>query len=81
MATLTTEVVRPPEPSVGPKPRRRRRFSGRWILPTWMVLVILWLALHSGKIILAVFILRGHADPFDEATRRTDGSRADDNHD
>jgi spermidine/putrescine transport system permease protein len=43
MTTLTAEVVKPPEPSAPPTPRRRRRFSGRWVLPTWMALVILWL--------------------------------------
>lgn len=53
MATLTTEVTKPPEPSAAPAPRRRRRFSGRWVLPTWMVLVILWLI--APIIVMAVY--------------------------
>lgn len=53
MATLTTEVVKAPEPSSVPTPRRRRRFSGRWVLPTWMVLVILWLV--APIIVMAVY--------------------------
>jgi spermidine/putrescine transport system permease protein len=42
MTTVTTRVVSPPR-KAAPAPRRKRRFSGRWVLPTWMVLVILWL--------------------------------------
>jgi spermidine/putrescine transport system permease protein len=43
MTTLTTKVVTSPGPKAPPAPRRKRRFSGRWVLPTWMALVILWL--------------------------------------
>jgi spermidine/putrescine transport system permease protein len=46
--TLTTEIVRPPlpdEPPAPPKKRTGRRLSGRWILPLWGWLVILWLCL------------------------------------
>lgn len=44
---VTTEVLRQPE-AAGPerapvKPRRRRRINGRWLLPLWSWLVILWL--------------------------------------
>jgi hypothetical protein len=44
-------------------------------------ILIAWAAFIALLIILAVFILRGHADPIDEAARNTDGSRADDQHD
>lgn len=53
MSTFTTEVVKPPEPSPAPIRRRRRRFGGRWMLPTWMVLVILWLV--APIIVMAVY--------------------------
>ena len=53
MATLTTEIVRPPEPAAPPARRRKRRFSGRWVLPTWMALVILWLI--APIIVMAVY--------------------------
>jgi spermidine/putrescine transport system permease protein len=46
MATLTTEVLRQPEPPTPVASRRkRRRFSGKWILPFWGWAVICWLSL------------------------------------
>src|SRR5690242_9101534 len=46
MTTLTTEVVRQPQPTPPREPaRKRRRVSGRWILPLWGWLVIVWLCL------------------------------------
>lgn len=53
MATLTTEVLRPPEPARTTTKRRRRRVSGRWLLPLWGWLVILWLS--SPIIVMIVF--------------------------
>jgi len=53
MTTLTAEVVKPPEPTAPPAPRRRRRFNGRWVLPTWLALVILWLV--APIIVMAVY--------------------------
>ncbi len=45
MATVTSEVVRPPEPtSAAPVPRRKRRLHGRWVLPFWGWAVIAWLS-------------------------------------
>jgi spermidine/putrescine transport system permease protein len=55
MATLTTEVTRPPEPvepTAVPARRPRRRY-GRWILPLWGWAVILWLSLPI--IVMIVF--------------------------
>jgi spermidine/putrescine transport system permease protein len=48
MSTVTSEVVRPPQPTPAPtRPARgrRRHVNGRWILPLWGWLVILWLCL------------------------------------
>ena len=46
---VTTEVLRQPDaPTPAPArgaPRRRRRLNGRWVLPLWSWLVILWLFL------------------------------------
>jgi spermidine/putrescine transport system permease protein len=53
---IQTEVQRPPEPVEvsPPAPRRgRRRISGRWILPLWGWLVILWLS--APIIVMIVF--------------------------
>lgn len=50
MTTLTARVTAPLE---SPAPRRRRRFSGRWVLPTWMVVVIAWLV--APIIVMAVY--------------------------
>jgi spermidine/putrescine transport system permease protein len=47
MTTLTTEVLRQPEPPA-PAPartKRRPRLSGRWLLPLWGWGVIVWLSL------------------------------------
>jgi len=55
MATMTTEVVRAPEPDE-PQPvvaRRPRRKYGRWILPLWGWAVIAWLSLPI--IVMIVF--------------------------
>jgi spermidine/putrescine transport system permease protein len=42
--TLAAQAVRPQEPTeVELPPRRRRPLNGRWVLPTWTGLVILWL--------------------------------------
>jgi spermidine/putrescine transport system permease protein len=55
MATLTTEVTRPPEPvppRAAPARRPRRRY-GRWVLPLWSWAVIAWLSLPI--IVMIVF--------------------------
>jgi spermidine/putrescine transport system permease protein len=55
MATMTTEVVRAPEPEE-PQPvltRRPRRKYGRWVLPLWGWAVIAWLSLPI--IVMIVF--------------------------
>jgi spermidine/putrescine transport system permease protein len=45
MATVTSEVMRAPEPaSPAPTVRRRRRLHGRWVLPVWGWAVIAWLS-------------------------------------
>jgi spermidine/putrescine transport system permease protein len=47
MATVTSQVVRPPQPGSADLPRpkpRRRRFNGRWLLPLWGWAVIVWLS-------------------------------------
>jgi spermidine/putrescine transport system permease protein len=56
MATLTSEVLRQPEPPAPTRPkakRRRRRVNGRWLLPLWGWAVILWLSLPI--IVMIVF--------------------------
>jgi spermidine/putrescine transport system permease protein len=54
---ITTEVLRQPEAPEPPRatvtPRRRRRLNGRWLLPLWGWLVILWLMLPI--IVMIVF--------------------------
>jgi spermidine/putrescine transport system permease protein len=56
MATVTSQVLRQPEPAQ-PAPvvrkRRRHRVSGRWILPFWGWAVIAWLSLPI--IVMIVF--------------------------
>jgi spermidine/putrescine transport system permease protein len=56
MATLTSEVLRQPEPPAPARPapkRRRRRMNGRWLLPLWGWVVILWLS--TPIIVMIVF--------------------------
>jgi spermidine/putrescine transport system permease protein len=54
MATVTSEVLRPPTPGTTPAPvRRRRRASGRWVAPLWGWLVILWLS--TPIIVMIIF--------------------------
>jgi spermidine/putrescine transport system permease protein len=55
MVTLTTEVLRQPDPpGRASAPRaRKRRVNGRWLLPLWGWAVILWLSLPI--IVMIVF--------------------------
>jgi spermidine/putrescine transport system permease protein len=54
MSTVTTQVVRAPAPTApGNIAHRSRRKPGRWILPVWTWLVILWLC--SPIIVMIVF--------------------------
>jgi spermidine/putrescine transport system permease protein len=51
---MTALAERDPERTVdAPRPRRRKRRSGRWLLPTWSWLVILWLM--SPIVVMIVF--------------------------
>lgn len=50
--TAVTERVTLPDDSPAP-PRRRRRVSGRWVLPAWSFLVIAWLI--APIIVMIVF--------------------------
>ncbi len=55
MASVTSQVLRAPEPTEPAKPKRRsaRRVSGRWLLPAWGWLVIAWLC--APIIVMIVF--------------------------
>jgi len=55
MTTLSAQVVHPPaqQAPAGPASRRRRRVGGRWLLPLWGWLVILWLS--SPILVMIVF--------------------------
>ena len=57
MSTLTSEVVRPPEPPAPTTPaaRKPRRARGRWLLPFWGWAVIAWLCLPIFVMILFGF--------------------------
>ncbi len=58
MATVTSQVLRPPEPPAAIVPKRRRRINGRWLLPMWGWAVIAWLSLP-----IAVMIVFGFNNP------------------
>jgi spermidine/putrescine transport system permease protein len=66
---ITSEVVRAPEPAPArPAPRRRRRVSGRWLLPTWGWAVIAWLSLP-----IVVMIVFGFNDTKSKQNTNWDG--------